>query len=254
VSNSPRSSRSILLLWGAAVIFSARASAASWDLSQLNVPTRDPVILKFKATDPTRAPIDEQWLLASLTEALQAKSRWPLRSDNEAIADLKGLRTRLDQSRAEILFQYVHVDHNRESVEWGQMLTLPVSYQVERGGDSITIHLLSPATAEFASRRNPVLVFIPAPKLWASGPVLADFANIMATAQSLKLSHTVHVAGRGDVVLQTGVVCREFRAPARPIPIWERRTRRCLFISCGPGAGAVEDSRVSLSRWCQAAL
>jgi hypothetical protein len=194
VSNSPRLIWTTVLFCTAAALFLRPAAATSWDFIQLNAPQPSPVTLKFRSSDPAHKLIDEGWLLQRLVEALQARSHWPLRSDNQPIADLSGLRTRLDQPQSRIVFQYVHVDHNQESVEWGQTLTLPVAYEIERANDDITVRLLPPEQAEFATRKNPALIFS-TPKLWPAEKVFADFAAIMEVAQSLKLRSEIHITG-----------------------------------------------------------
>ena len=189
--------RSILakILASAVIAFTVpTASASSWEIHDVDIPKQSPVVLKFKAFDPVHAPIQESWLINSVIAALNAETRWPLKSDNSSIADLSGLRCRVDEGRAMVLFQYVHVDHNLESEEWGQTLTFPVAYQIEHTDDYIQIQLVPPERAALATRKSPI-PFFSAPKLWPTDKVVSDFATVMSAASSLRLRHDARVKG-----------------------------------------------------------
>jgi hypothetical protein len=187
---------SVLLSAAALVLFATPGSAAQ--LTQYYVPVTSPVALRFSALDPARAPIDEQWLLQELTAALQARSGWPLRSAGEATAELSGLRTRLDQDRSLIVFEYVHVARNRIGDEWGETLTIPVSYQVQRRNDLIIIRLRPSQLADFATRRTPGVFFLPTPKLGPITELFENFSSIMAQAGYLELRHSFLLNGEEE--------------------------------------------------------
>jgi hypothetical protein len=182
-----------LLTAAALVLFSTPGSSAQ--LTQYYVPRIAAVTLRFSALDPVRAPIDERWLLAELTAALRAQSGWQLKSTGEVTAELSGLRTRLDQGQSRIVFEYVHVARSKTGYEWGQTLTIPVSYRIERGNEVITIGLWPPQMAEFATRRTPGVFFVPTPKLRPIAEVFDDFTALMRGASAVKLHHSFILGG-----------------------------------------------------------
>jgi hypothetical protein len=182
-----------LLPAAAFVLLSTPASSAQ--LTQYYLPATAPVTVRFSAVDPARGPIDERWLLAELAAALQAQSGRQFKSAGEATAELTGLRSRLDQEGSRIVFEYVHVARNRIGDEWGQTLTIPVSYRIERGNDVITIRLRPPQTAEFATRGTPGVFFLPTPKLGPITELFGDFSAIMYNAPFLKLHHSFLLGG-----------------------------------------------------------
>lgn len=182
-----------LLPVAALVLFSTPGSSAQ--LTQYYLPATSPVTLRFSAFDPAHGPIDEAWLLAELATALQAQSARQFKSAGEATAELTGLRGRLDQEGSRIVFEYVHVARNRVGDEWGQTLTIPVSYRISRGNDVIAIRLSPPQTAEFATRRTPGVFFLPTPKLEPITELFGDFSAIMYNAPFLKLHHSFLLGG-----------------------------------------------------------
>jgi hypothetical protein len=182
-----------LLPVAALVLFSTPGSSAQ--LTQYYLPATSPVTLRFSAFDPAHGPIDEAWLLAELATALQAQSARQFKSAGETTAELTGLRGRLDQEGSRIVFEYVHVARNRVGDEWGQTLTIPVSYRISRGNDVIAIRLSPPQTAEFATRRTPGVFFLPTPKLEPITELFGDFSAIMYNAPFLKLHHSFLLGG-----------------------------------------------------------
>jgi hypothetical protein len=182
-----------LLIAAALLLFSTPGSSAQ--LTQYYAPKIGAVTLRFSALDPVRTPIDERWLLTELTAALRAQSAWQLKSTGEVTAELSGLRTRLVQEQSQIVFEYVHVARNRTGYEWGQTLTIPVSYQVERENDLITIRLWPPQMAEFATRGTPGVFFVPTPKLRPIAELFDDFTALLRGASAMKVHHSVLLDG-----------------------------------------------------------
>jgi hypothetical protein len=183
-----------LLPAAASVLFCTPGSSAQ--LTQYYLPAAtSPVTVRFSALDPAHGPIDERWLLAELATALQAQSGRQFKSAGETTAELTGLRSRLDQEGSRIVFEYVHVARNRVGDEWGQTLTIPVSYRITRENDVIAIRLSPPQTAEFATRGTPGVFFLPTPKLGPITELFGDFSAIMYNAPFLKLHHSFLLGG-----------------------------------------------------------
>jgi hypothetical protein len=190
------------------VLFCTSGSAA--DVTQYYLPAAFPVTLRFSALDPARAPIDQQWLLSELTAALQSQSGRQLESAGEATVELTGLRNRLDQEGSQIVFEYVHVARNRIGDEWGQTLTIPVSYRIERSKDVITVRLSPPQMAKFATRTTPGIFFLPTPKLGHIKQLLDDFAAIMRNAAFLRLHRSVLLGGAEEAGVSPQVCIASF--------------------------------------------
>jgi hypothetical protein len=190
------------------ILFSTQAFSAQ--VTQYYVPTTPPVSLRFRAFDPGRTPIDERWLLARLAAALQAHSIKQLKTAGEATTELTGLRTRLDQDGSQIVFEYVHVARNKLGDEWGQTLTIPLSYTIERGNDIITVRLLPPQTAEFATRGTPALFFLPTPKLGPIKELFDDFSAIVHNAPIVGLRHSFLLTGAQEAGVSPGPCIASF--------------------------------------------
>jgi len=179
----------IILIFFATLVTAAFAE----DIVLIDVPKHDTVVLKFIAFDPARVLIDESQLLRMLTSNLQGKSKFPLRSDNHpVIQEQLGLRAALDQRNSKIIFQYVHVNHHRDGSEYGQWLSFPVSYVIERNNDDVTIQLIPPEKSEMTTRR---LLFMPPPKLGPANELLDDFSNVLNAAPTVKIKMLALVKG-----------------------------------------------------------
>jgi hypothetical protein len=189
--------RSLLtMMWVAAAFVALVSPGAAAERMQFYVPTKAPVVLRFVAIDPARGAIDQGWLLKEITAALQARSDWPLRSSGQATTELSGLRAHLDDDQSQIVFEYVHVYRNRFGEEWGETLTIPVPYQVEKTGVLFIIRLGPPQLADFVPRRTPGVSFLPAPKLAPIMRLVDDFSAIMDGAETLELHHAFLLAGQ----------------------------------------------------------
>jgi hypothetical protein len=192
--NNYRSALTMMLVAAASLAFGPPGSAA--ERMQFVVPTKAPAVLRFVAIDPARGAIDQEWLLKEITAALQARSDWPLSSSGKATTELSGLRTRLDEDQSQIVFEYVHVDRNRFGEEWGETLTIPVPYQVEKTGVLFIIRLGPPGLADFVPRRTPGVSFLPVPKLAPVMRLFDDFSAIMDGAETLELHHAFLLLGQ----------------------------------------------------------
>jgi hypothetical protein len=96
-----------------------------------------------------------------------------------------GLRTVLKLSSSRILFQYVHVNqHYDTGSEYGQILVIPVSFQIVRDNDSFTVRLTPPEKADLVTQS---LLFLPPRKLGSTDELLDDFVNVMASMAGVKV-------------------------------------------------------------------
>ena len=182
-----------------AVCLLAETSGSAAQPDQYYVPKSAPVTLRFGAVDPASEPIEERWLLDELSAALQARSSWPLSSTGEMTRELAGLRTRLDLDHSQIIFEYVHVARNRNGDEWGETLTIPVSYVIENTHDIAIIRLHPALVADFARRRTPGVFFLPVPKLRFVAELFDDFFAIMDAAPSVVLRRAFLLQGEEEI-------------------------------------------------------
>jgi hypothetical protein len=195
------SHRRVLPAMLAAMVLAA-LTRSGWaaEPKQIYISPATPVELRFVAIDPAHGAIDEHWLLNEITMALQARSGWPLKSSGTTTTEWFGLRTRLEEDRSQIVFQYVHVARNRVGEEWGETLSLPVSYQVQRSNVLFLIRLAPPTKAELAKLRMPGVSFLPTPKLRPIEELVDDFISILESAETLELHHAFLFDGEVDAV------------------------------------------------------
>lgn len=166
--------------------------AAADENIQVDVPPLEPIVLKFAAFDPSRVLIDEARIIRGVAEGLQAQGKWPLKSDyGSPIAELTGLRTSVDQTR--IVLQYVHIErHERYGFEYGQTLTVPVRYQLERGDEFTSMRLTTPNKVELVTRKQ---FLFPPKRLAPSDELIGDLQSILNSATSIKVKLTSLVKG-----------------------------------------------------------
>ncbi len=183
-------SRITNLIWSALIastiyVFTSTLVFAD-DRTVIDIPRREPIVLKFRAFDPSRVLIDEQQILRGLTAAFQTKSKWPLTSKRKSpFTQLSGLSTSLDQQNSRIDFQYVNVERHDNSTESGQRLTISLTYQFERSNDDVSLKLSTPEKGEVTTRS--LLFFTPPKLIQTNDELLEDFGNIFVGASTIKL-------------------------------------------------------------------
>jgi hypothetical protein len=196
--NSSRPMCTAMLVAAALLVLAGRQAHAR--PTEYYLPERPQAILRFAAIDPARNPVDEQWLLEELTAALQTRSTLPLTRSGQITPELSGLRTHLDREQSRIVFEYIHVARNRFGNEWGETLTIPVPYRVERTNVLFLVHLEPAELAIFATPRAAGVFFLPAPKLKPLEEIFADFAAVIRGADSLELHHAFLFSGELETV------------------------------------------------------
>jgi hypothetical protein len=172
----------------------ARSLAA--DHVQFFVPAVGPMELRFAAIDPARGPIDQHRLLQDLTAALQARSNLQLNQMGKTTTELSGLRTHLSEDQSQIVFEYVHLARNKVGDEWGETLTIPVPYRIQKSDVLFLIRLEPSRVADVSKRRTPGITFLSTPKLGPIGELIDDFTSIIAGAESVELRHDYLMLGQ----------------------------------------------------------
>lgn len=171
------------------------------DHVQFYVPAAGPTVLRFAAIDPARGAIDQHQLLQELTAALQASSTQQLTTLGNTTTEISGLRTRLVEEQSQIVFEYVHLARNKEGDEWGETLTIPLSYRIQKSEVLFLIHLEPARIADVSKHRAPGIFFLPVPKLQSIPALIDDFSAIIGGAESLELHHDYLLVGQMDSTL-----------------------------------------------------
>ena len=171
------------------------------DHVQFYVPALGPMVLRFAAIDPARGAIDQHQLLQELTAALQATSSQQMTTLGNTTTELSGLRTRLLEDQSQIVFEYVHLARNKEGDEWGETLTIPVSYRIQKSEVLYLIRLEPARVADVSKRRAPGIAFLSVPKLHSIPTLIDDFSSIIGGAESLELHHDYLLLGQMDSAL-----------------------------------------------------
>ena len=188
---------SVLRMRFAATAFFALISPGfAADRDQFYVPATAPIVLRFAAIDPARGAIDEHWLLKEVVAGLQARSNLPLSTFGNSTLELSGLRIHLQEEQSHIVFEYVHLARSKVGEEWGETLTIPVSYWIQKSDVLFMVRLEPSRVAELLKRRTPGFSFLSVPKLRSIPELLDDFAAIMDNTESLELRHAFLLLGQ----------------------------------------------------------
>lgn len=191
----------LTLVFSVAAFLAPSAPSFAQDHVQFYVPAAGPMVLRFAAIDPARGSIDQHRLLQELTAALQASSTQQLTTLGNTTTEISGLRTRLLEDQSQIVFEYVHLARNKQGDEWGETLTIPLSYRIQKSDVLFLIHLEPARIAEVAKRRAPGIFFLPVPKLDSIPHLIDDFSGIIAGAETLELRHDYLLLGQMDSTL-----------------------------------------------------
>ena len=190
---------SVLTMMLAAIAFLALSEpGVAEDHVQFFVPAMGPVVLRFAAIDPARGAIDQHRLLQEITAALQARSNLQLSTFGNTTMELSGLRAHLSEDQSQIVFEYVHLARNKVGEEWGETLTIPVSYRIQKSDVLFLIHLEPARIADLSKRRTPGISFLSVPKLRSITELIDDFSTVIGSAESLQLRHDYLLLGQMD--------------------------------------------------------
>ena len=191
----------LTMVFSVAAFLAPSAPSCAQDHVQFYVPSVGPMELRFAAIDPARGSIDQHRLLQELTTALQASSTQQLTTLGNTTTEISGLRTRLLEDQSQIVFEYVHLARNKQGDEWGETLTIPLSYRIQKSDVLFLIHLEPARIADVAKRRAPGIFFLAVPKLDSIPQLIDDFSGIIAGAETLELRHDYLLLGQMDSTL-----------------------------------------------------
>jgi hypothetical protein len=163
--------------------------------TQIDLPAREPVVLRFLAFDPSRVLIDEQALLKELVKILQGLSKRPLKTQGNLVRHQSGLRAKLDAAQSRIDFEYLNLDLYDSGSQYGESLTISGTYEVTRGDRDLAIHLSLPRTGELLTRSSRGLFRVSSPKLDPAAELIQDFYALLDAATHLTVHRHCDVKG-----------------------------------------------------------
>lgn len=180
-------------------------SQAADEVTTVTLPVGEVIDLKFAAVSPKGAEIDASLILAALAHELQKASKMPLRksaprnSAGDEVVTAVGMRASLNHKEKKLIVQYVNIDlrtHIRgQKSEHGPTLTVPISFDVQRESDFMTIRLTPPHDAIL--HPGDVVSQMFSRKLRPTDDMLADFVSIFGSLPQSKL--TFFEAFKGEV-------------------------------------------------------
>ncbi len=158
------------------------------------VPHFEPVQLTFKAFDPQHVLINESVILGAIAQKLSTTTQWPLRvgqpDTKDAVLDTGG-RTKLLPQEHSLAIQYIATSRYLSGGSTGTVLTVPLTYAIDRSPDTIKITLTFPDQAVSVREGMPFLTR----KLWDMNQILADYASLAQSLQTVELSLNCRAQG-----------------------------------------------------------
>lgn len=191
----------VAMVFSVVAFLAPSAPSFAEDHVQFYVPSVRPMVLRFAAIDPARGAIDQHRLLQELTAAMQASSTQQLTTLGNTTTEISGLRTHLLEDQSQIVFEYVHLARNKEGDEWGETLTIPLSYRIQKSEVLFLIHLEPARIADVSKHRAAGIFFLSIPKLDSIPKLIDDFSGIIAGAESLQLRQDYLLVGQMDSAL-----------------------------------------------------
>lgn len=161
---------------------------------KVDVPHFEPLQLTFRAFDPQHVLINESVILSAIAQKLSATTRWPLRVNQpdtkDAVLDTGG-RTKLVPQEHRLAIQYIATSRYLSGGSTGTVLTIPVTYAIDRTPDTVKITLTFPDHA-FSLREG--LPFITR-KLWDINEILEDYSSLAQSLQAVELKLNCQAQG-----------------------------------------------------------
>jgi len=187
--------KAILRTMAAFVLGVSLAQANANETVVVDLPHIEPIQLTFRAFDPQHVLVGERALLDGIAHHLSSKTRWPLRVGQRDTADAvrdTGGRTQVDSSRSALAIQYLAVTRylNGASSD-GTVMTMPVSYSIERTPDLVKITLTFPTQARSVRNGLPFLTR----KLWDTNEIVADYSALVDSLQSVEVHLSCEAKG-----------------------------------------------------------
>ena len=179
------------------------------------LPHLDAVQLTYRALDPQRTLIDEQSIVASVGRAMTSLTRWPVKTapdTKDAVNDTGG-RTEVNASNHLLVMQYLATTRFLSGGSTGTVLTIPVTYSVERADEVVKITLTFPDQATVVRHGLPFLTR----KLWDMQEILNDYSSIARNIAATELPFNYRAHGELESKLKPEAVLGNLeRLLARP--------------------------------------
>jgi hypothetical protein len=199
-----------------AIALTVGASASQADETAVAaLPHLDPIQLTYRALDPQRTLINEQFIVAGVGQAMTSLTRWPVKSapdTKDAVIETGG-RTQLNSSKHLLVMQYLANTRYLSGGSTGTTLTIPVAYTVERSDELVKITLTFPDQGTVVRHGLPFLTR----KLWDMQEITNDYAAIAGNVQAAELPFNYQAHGEFESKLKPDAVLGNLeRLLARP--------------------------------------
>jgi hypothetical protein len=203
-------SRHLLLFFSIFFSIVLTGAQAAEEHANIEIPTHDAVLLKFKAFDPGRVLIDEQAVLQELLKMMEKQTKWPLTAHGNIVPNRSGLLTKVDAPRSRLAFEYMNVDRYDSGAIYGQVLEISVAYDVARSDQDFTIRLTPPPSADLMTQSSRGIFRVPTPKLASPDELVSDFRSMLDAAPRLVLSRDCVVTGEKTSTYRAEAIVANF--------------------------------------------
>ena len=177
----------------AAALLCAYAPVRANDITQMDLPPAQAAALHFQAFDPQHVLVDENTLLAQITRAGQAATR--LRAHdrrNDTIVITTGCKVSLNVATRAINIEYFALEKGSSGLIRSTDLLIPVTYEVERGADQVTVHLNFPQQGRVDTK---AMFLFGALKLPPTADLTDDYLTIASAMSTAAASLSTQVRG-----------------------------------------------------------
>jgi hypothetical protein len=183
----------------AAVIFCAISFLSPAEAEEDGVPRLKPMTmtLRFYAFDPQHGAIADNVFLRAIASGLQERSKIPIKNQQKSssVSDLKGFKAFYSDTERKLYTQYQHLEVQREG-KYGQILDIPITFQIQRNGDMAEITLTSSASATTYTYNY--IFPSTTPKLDDRTLLVDDFESIFQSSATIAVSARYVFSGEVD--------------------------------------------------------
>lgn len=177
----------LLAAFAAMALLCAGAPARANDITQTALPTVEAAALHFQAFDPQHVLVNENALLTQIARAGQDATRYRnLRERRtDTISTSLGSKVSLSVANHTINVEYFAIEKGNSGVMRSTDLKIPVTYEIERGTDQVTVHLQFPSQGTLDTK---AMFLFGALKLPPAADLDADYlavASAMSTAAAV---------------------------------------------------------------------
>ena len=223
----------------ATALLCAYATACANDLAQVDIPAAEAAALHFQAFDPQHVLVNENTLLTQITRAGQEATRYHARDRrSDSIVTTLGCKVSLNVATRSINIEYFAVEKGNSGLMRSTDLLIPVTYEIERGADQVTVHLNFPQQGRMDTKS--MFLFGPL-KLPPTADLNADYLTVASAMSTAAAQLSTQVRGEIESKYKPEAVIGNFeRLWGRPSTEAVRQTnsvgREGTFVYTANGA------------------